>query len=88
MNYIVLSDTVKFCKEEEKGINYMCGIWDEVKQEEQRRFAEMLLKEGKEPENTLHYFSMLSLEDLKDIQEKLLNKNSTNKLSFGSNNYS
>lgn len=88
MNYKVLADITRHYKESEEGINYMCGIWDEVKQEEQRRFAEMLLKEGKEPENILHYFSMLSLEDLKDIQEKLLNKNSTNKLSFGSNNYS
>ncbi len=76
MNYKVLADTTRYFKEEEKGVNYMCEILEELvtdtEVKKEKQFATAFLKEGKQPADILHYFSILTLDDLKEIQQELL----------------
>ena len=53
MNYKELADRVRYYKETEEGINKMCEIWDDVRNEALKEVAVELIKNGK-----------LSLEDI------------------------
>ena len=71
MNYKVLSDRVRQYKETEKGVDDMCEIWDEVRNEgilkNRIETAQKMIKDGALPLEKIAEYSGLSLDKIREL---------------------
>ena len=67
MNYKVLSDRVIQYKETEKGVDDMCEIWDEVRNEARIETAQKMIKDGNLPLEKIAEYSGLSIEKVREL---------------------
>jgi len=80
MNYSVLADRVKYFKEDKEGVNTMCRIMEELREEtrietqrkEKIKFAQKMIKDGSNSLEKISEFSGLSIEEVKKLASSLL----------------
>lgn len=67
MCYKELSDRVRLFKETEKGVDSMCEIWDEVRNEARIENAKAMIKDGTLSLEKIAEFSGLSIEKVREL---------------------
>ena len=67
MCYKELSDRVRLYKETEKGVDTMCDIWDEVRNEAMIETAKKMIKAGKFTCEEIAEYSGLSLDKVREL---------------------
>ena len=67
MCYKELSDRVRLFKETEKGVDSMCEIWDEVRNEARIENAKAMIKDGTLSLENIAEFSGLSIEKVREL---------------------
>jgi len=71
MYYKELSDKVRYYKESEKGVNTMCEIWEEIKNEGKMEAkiesAQAMLRDGSLPIEKIAEFTGLSVEKVREL---------------------
>lgn len=71
MYYKELSDKVRYYKESEKGVNTMCEIWEEIKNEGKMEAkiesAQAMLRDGALPIEKIAEFTGLSVEKVREL---------------------
>ena len=71
MNYEELSKKVRTYKETEEGVNTMCDIWDEVRNEGEYRkaceIARKMINDGSLPLEKVAEYSGLSIEKVREL---------------------
>ena len=76
MNYKVLADRVRYFKEDEKGVETMCKVMEEMRNETAHEkaveIAKRMLKSGKLSYEEVAEFSELSVEEVKALDNKIL----------------
>ena len=67
MCYKELSERVRQYKETEKGVDTMCDIWDEVRNETMIETAQKMIKAGKLSLEEIAEYSGLSLDKVREL---------------------
>ena len=67
MYYKELSDKVRYYKETEKGVDKMCEIWDEVRNEARIENAQKMINSGKLSLEDIAEYSGLSLDKVREL---------------------
>ena len=67
MYYRELSDKVRYYKETEKGVDKMCEIWDEVRNEARIENAQKMIKDGTLSFEKIAEYSGLSLDKVREL---------------------
>lgn len=67
MHYKKLSERVRQYKETEKGVDTMCDIWDEVRNETMIETAQKMIKAGKLSLEEIAEYSGLSLDKVREL---------------------
>ena len=67
MNYEELSKKVRTYKETEEGVNTMCEIWDEVKNDARIENAKTMIEKGQLSLEDIALYSHLSIEKVREL---------------------